>query len=133
MKINADTNLLVRAITRDDAKQSRVAEKALAEADLVAIAIPTLCELAWVLSRGYGIGSTEVAGAIRKLLEVDNVAVNRASAEAGLEMLESGGDFADGAIAYEGLELGAEAFVSFDKAAVKKLTASGKPAVLLRT
>jgi len=32
--------------------------------------------------------------------------------------LEAGGDFADGIIAYEGRQLGAEVFLSFDKDAV---------------
>jgi len=40
--------------------------------------------------------------------------VNRPAAEAGLALLEAGGDFADGVIAHEGRWLGAEAFVSFD-------------------
>jgi len=45
--------------------------------------------------------------------------VNRPAAEAGLSLLEAGGDFADGVIAYEGRWLGADTFVSFDKKAVK--------------
>jgi len=48
----------------------------------------------------------------------DNVAVDRLAAEAGLAFLEAGGDFADGIIAYEGRQLGAEVFLSFDKDAV---------------
>ena len=46
-------------------------------------------------------------------------------------MLDAGGDFADGVIAYEGNWLGADTFVSFDKKAVKLMTAQGKPARLL--
>ncbi len=46
-------------------------------------------------------------------------------------MLDVGGDFADGVIAYEGSWLGAETFVSFDKRAVKLLEAQGKAARLL--
>ena len=44
-----------------------------------------------------------------------NVVVNRPAAEAGLALLDAGGDFADGIIAYEGSRLGADIFVSFDK------------------
>jgi predicted nucleic-acid-binding protein len=131
VKIAADTNVLARAIVRDDAKQARAAEKALGEAELVAIAIPTLCELVWVLSHGYGVAASDIAQTIRKLLEAGNVVVDRPSAEAGLVMLEAGGDFADGAIAYEGRRLGAEAFVTFDKKAARKLLANGEPTVLL--
>ena len=40
-------------------------------------------------------------------------------------LLEAGGDFADGAIAYEGSWLGADTFVSFDGKAVKLMEARG--------
>jgi predicted nucleic-acid-binding protein len=46
-------------------------------------------------------------------------------------VLDADGDFADGAIAYEGNWLGGETFVSFDKKAVTLLTAQGQPARLL--
>ena len=46
-------------------------------------------------------------------------------------MLDAGGDFADGVIAYEGNWLGGETFVSFDRQAVALLAAQGKSARLL--
>jgi predicted nucleic-acid-binding protein len=46
-------------------------------------------------------------------------------------MLEAGGDFADGVIAYEGSWLGAERFVSFDRKPVKLLQAHGVSVRLL--
>ena len=46
-------------------------------------------------------------------------------------MLDAGGDFADGVIAYEGRWLGAEMFVSFDKKAVEMLMGQGVSARLL--
>jgi predicted nucleic-acid-binding protein len=61
----------------------------------------------------------------------DNVELDRPAIEAGLEVLDKSGDFADGAIAYEGAWRGAEEFVSFDKKAVKILNAQGKRARLL--
>jgi predicted nucleic-acid-binding protein len=51
VKITADTNVLVRAITGDDKRQSIVAQAELANADVVALAISALCELVWVLSQ----------------------------------------------------------------------------------
>ena len=131
MKITADTNVLVRVITGDDERQSRIAQAQLANADIVALAIPVLCELVWVLSQGYKSSSAEIAETIRRLLAGANVVVNRPAAEAGLAVLEAGGDFADGAIAYEGNWLGAETFVSFDKKAVKLMDALGKAVRLL--
>jgi predicted nucleic-acid-binding protein len=119
LKITADTNVLVRAMTGDDARQSRVARDVLGRAELVAVTLPTLCELAWVLSRGYKIPADEIAAGFRRLIDSANVVVNRPAAEAGLAHLEAGGDFADGVIAFEGASLGAETFVSFDASAVK--------------
>ena len=131
MKITADTNVLVRAIMGDDVRQSKVAQAELANADLVALALPALCELVWVLSQGYKISSAEIAEVIRRLMNAANVVVNRAAAEAGLDLLEAGGDFADGVIAFEGSWLGADAFVSFDKKAAKLIAAKGKSARVL--
>ena len=131
MKITADTNVLVRAITEDHEAQSKAAQTALKRAELVAISIPALCELVWVLSQGYKVPSKGVATAIRQLINVENVEVNRPAAEAGLTFLDAGGDFADGAIAYEGNWLGGETFVSFDKQAVKLMDALGRSARLL--
>lgn len=47
MKITADTNVLVRALTEDHAEQGKAAQLALRKADAVALTIPTLCELVW--------------------------------------------------------------------------------------
>src|SRR5260370_30680518 len=131
MKITADTKVLVRAITGDDEQQSRVAQAELANADVVALALPAVCELVWVLSQGYKIPSAEIAEAIRRLMNGANVVVNRPAVEAGLALLDAGGDFADGIIAYEGSWLGAEVFISFDKKAVKPMEAQGESVRLL--
>ena len=131
MKITADTNVLVRVITGDNESQSRAAKAVLAKADVVALALPALCELVWVLSQGYKIPSAEIMETIRRLLNARNVVVNRAAVEAGLALLAVGGDFADGVIAYEGSWLGAETFVSFDKDPVKLMKAQSRAARLL--
>jgi predicted nucleic-acid-binding protein len=51
--------------------------------------------------------------------------MDRKAIENGLSFLDAGGDFADGGIAYEGLWLGGEVFVSFDKKAVARLDQQG--------
>jgi predicted nucleic-acid-binding protein len=131
VRITADTNVLVRAMTDDDVRQSRVARNVLARAEMVALTLPTLCELAWVLSRGYKIPAGEIAEGFRRLIDAANVVVNHPAAEAGLAHLQAGGNFADGAIAFEGAGLGADTFVSFDKSAVKLAIAQGLSAKLL--
>lgn len=131
MKIAVDTNVLVRAVMRDDPVQADRAAQILIDADLIAIATPCLCEFVWVLLRVYDLQADDVALAIRALLRAANVEVNRPAVEAGLRMLDAGGDFADGVIAYEGHWLGGETFFSFDKKAVSLLSAQGRSARLL--
>lgn len=125
MKITADTNLLVRGASGDDPRQARSAAQALQTAESIAIPIPALCEFAWVMRRGYKRPAEEIAQSIRALLDAPNVVTNQPAAEAGLAVLEKGGDFADGAIAYEGNWLGGEEFVSFDRKAVALVKALG--------
>jgi predicted nucleic-acid-binding protein len=131
MRITADTNVLVRAIVADEPKQARLAQSALARADLIAIGPTTLCEFVWVLSRGYGIPAADIAAAIRGLIGSANVEVNRPAVEAGLGLLDQGGDFADGIIAFEGASLGGAMFATFDKDAAKRLKKLGRDALLL--
>jgi len=131
VKITADANVLVRAIVGDDKLQSAAAQEALANAEAIALTVPALCELVWVLSRAYKIPAPEIAQTIRSLLNAANIEVNRPAAEAGFEILEAGGDFADGVIAFEGEWLGGDVFVSFDKKAVALLEKQGMSARLL--
>jgi predicted nucleic-acid-binding protein len=131
MKVAVDTNVLVRAAVRDDQKQTEAATRIMARAEMVAIAVSCLCEFAWVLRSVYGYRAPSIAKAIRLLLAAENVETDRQVAEAGLAMLDGGGDFADGVIAYEGKWLGAETFVSFDKKAVETLRGQGHEAKLL--
>jgi predicted nucleic-acid-binding protein len=131
MKIPVDTNVLARAVLNDDPAQSRVARKLLTEASLIAAPLPCLCELVWVLLLGAKLPKDDVATAVRSLMNAGNVVVNRPAVELGLAILEAGGDFADGAIAYEGAFLGGETFVSFDKKAVTLLSGLGAAAQVL--
>ncbi|MEH2490779.1 type II toxin-antitoxin system VapC family toxin [Bradyrhizobium sp. AZCC 2230] len=133
MKITADTNVLVRVLVGDNAEQSKAAEALLKKADVVAISISALCELVWVLSRGYKTSAVNIAASIRHLINASNAVVDRPAAEAGLALLDAGGDFADGIIAHEGNWLGADTFVSFDKKAVKLIGANGGLARLAGT
>ncbi len=131
MKITADTNLLIRAVVRDEAKQGETAAKILREAELVAVPLTALCEFVWVLKSVYHFPATDIAHAVRTLLNVANVATDRPSAELGLMVLESGGDFADGIIAAEGYSLGGEVFVTFDRKASQRIAGLSLPTHLL--
>lgn len=128
VKIAADTKILVCAIADDDPVQSPIARAQLDGAELVALTLPTLCELAWVFLRGYKVSRAEFATMLRTLLTADNIKVEQSAVEAGLAFLEAGGDFADGVIAHEGKWLGGETFISFDADAVRILKDQGQAA-----
>jgi len=136
MKVTVDANILVRAVVCDDPEQAGIAAKLLTDAELIAVALPCLCEFVWVLRRVYGFRvygfqPSDAAAAIRALLATATVQANRPAVEAGLSVLEAGGDFADGVIAHEGNWLGGERFMSFDRKAVAPLAAQGQAAHLL--
>ncbi len=131
MKVSVDTNVLARAILQDDPTQCRTARKLLKEATLIAVSLPCLCELVWILRQGAKLTKEDVAAAVRALFDTENVVMNRTAVELGLALLEAGGDFADGIMAHEGAWLGGETFVSFDKQAVTLLLKRGETARLL--
>lgn len=130
-RITPDTNILVRAAVKDHEFQSAAAQAALASADLIAIPLATICEFVWVLGQVYKRPGAEISNSISKLLDDDRVETNRLAVEAGLSLLVAGGDFADGAIAYEGRQLGGDVFVTFDKRAAALISKTGDRAELL--
>lgn len=131
MKITLDTNVLVRLIMGDDEAQQRQAIETLEAAELVAISVHSLCEFTWVLARSYGVDRTDISEAISRILDMRNVVAHRPVIEAGLAVLDEGGDFADGVIAFDGQWLGGMTFVSFDRKAVKLLEGQGADSLLL--
>ena len=131
MIIIADTNLLVRLAIDDDPIQRRVAARIVMEAEAVIVGLHALCEMVWVLRTSYRFSKAQIVLAIENLCGVENVIVDRAALEAGLEAMRSGADFADAAIAYEGRMAGGDVFVSFDKKAVAAIAQQGMKTELL--
>ena len=131
MKIGIDTNLLVRLVIGDDRAQQNIAAEALEGAELVAISVHVFCEFAWVLDRSYRVSKPDLSDAIRRILSMRNVVASRPAIEAGLAVLDAGGDFADGVIAFDSRWLGGDTFVSFDRHAIKLIETQGIPALLL--
>src|SRR4051812_8799505 len=132
MKAVVDTNVLLRIFVGDDPGQSRAAAETLESAELVVIGLQALCELVWVLDRSYETSRQDISAAIRQLLNTQKIVLNRPAVEAGLMVLDAGGDFANGVIAFEGNWLGGETFVTFDKKASKILTHQGHATKLLK-
>ena len=125
MRITADTNVLVRAVVQDDPQQATAAQALMRRATVIAVPVPVLCEFAWVLGRGYGYGSDEIAGSIEAITGIETVVSDAPAVDAGLAALKAGGDFADGAIASQGERLGGAVFASFDRSAVDWVARSG--------
>jgi predicted nucleic-acid-binding protein len=133
VNITADTTILVRALVADDSAQAAEASRVMRDASSIAVPLPVLCELVWVLKRVYGFAVADIGAAIRSLLAAGNVRLDRPAVEAGLALLEADGDFADGVIAHQGQWLGGEVFVSFDRQAVALLQQQGVAAELIRS
>jgi len=125
MNIVIDTNILIRLIVDDN--QSDIARAVFNKADSVTIPTHVFCEFTWVLHSKYSAKSNHIAQAIREFSKAKKVICDDAEVSAGLEMLEAGGDFADGVNAYSGMLMAPprSVFVSFDKQAVQLLTGRG--------
>jgi predicted nucleic-acid-binding protein len=136
-----DTNVLIRLVLDDDPHQSTVAYEVVES--VTSIVVPTLvfCEFVWVLrtlknTAGVKKFTTKmIADSIRAFIEFDHIFIADDEVEAGLQMLEAGGDFADGVIEYTGRTFARNTtttFVSFDKGAVSALAKRGLSALLLQ-
>ena len=133
MSITADTNVLVRSLMDDGTAEGARARSALLGADRIAVTLPTLCEFVWVLGGFYKKRKSDIAIAIRALIAGNTVSFDSPAVAAGLALLDAGGDFADGVIAFEGRRLGGDVFVTFDKQAAKLIAAQGGRVDLLRS
>ncbi|CAN5449538.1 type II toxin-antitoxin system VapC family toxin [soil metagenome] len=130
MTITPDTNLLVRVVVLDDAAQTEQARAELSMAEAVVLTLPALCEFCWVLKSRYRFSSDQLGQAILALMSAENARYDADAVEAGLAMINAGGDFADAVIANQGRRQGSQAFVSFDRQAVTLLTKAGQSARL---
>jgi predicted nucleic-acid-binding protein len=131
MKIVVDTNVLLRFFVNDDPAQYELARQSIERAEAVVVTNQALCETIWVLRSRYGVSRAQLEQIIHDLREKSDVVLDVGAIDAGLAMLRSGADFADGVIAYEGRWLGGEMFVSFDKKAVAVMVKQGMKAELL--
>jgi predicted nucleic-acid-binding protein len=131
MKMIADSSVLIRAAVRDHVRQARVAATFLRDAEVIAVSLTCVCEFVAVLRSVYKFRREDITAALRALLDAGNVEVNRPAVEAGMAVLNAGGEFSDGVMAYEGRWLGGETFVSFDKQAFPVAVVLGNKAKLL--
>lgn len=123
--IGIDSNVLVRYMTQDDARQSaqatRFIERQLSEKEPGYISVVVLIELWWVLRKVYGVTAAEIRDKVRHLTNARQVVMEQRSVVA--RVLDRAGaanvDFADALIVELCLAAGCDNVVSFDKGAVK--------------
>ena len=123
--IGLDTNVLIRYIVRDDTGQAEAASR-LIESECTGespglVNAVVMCELVWVLTRGYGYDRMTVARVIRRILSVQELRVAGAeSAWKALRHFEQGkSDFADYLIGVTNQEEKASTTYTFDHRAAE--------------
>lgn len=122
-----DTNILVRLLTGDDPDQVAAA-RSLFAAGPIWIAKTVLLETGWVLGSLYGFEQDAIRTAFTKLLGLTNVHVeDEAAVAAALSLAAQGIQFPD-AIHLSSRPAGC-AFVSFDRAFVRRARRAGEPGV----
>src|SRR5690349_8790233 len=118
-----DTNVLVRLLTGDHAKQATAARDLFA-AEEIWIAKTVLLETGWVLRSLYGFEEGAIHDAFVKLLGLKNVQIeDEPSVVAALSLTAHGIELAD-ALHLSSKPPGA-AFVSFDQSFVRRATRAG--------
>jgi predicted nucleic-acid-binding protein len=119
--IGLDTNVLVRYIVRDDPRQAaiatRIVESMCRKNDPGIVPAIVLCELVWVLNRGYGYGRADIVKVLRFILGADDLHVE--SSDLVWQALNTyereKADFSDYLIGLMNRHLKAEVTYTFDR------------------
>ena len=121
-----DTNVLVRYLVEDDAKQAAAAAsfiaRRIAGGEGLFISDVVICETVWVLSVSYHVGRKEIASLLRNVLRARHL-VFRAVDQLirALDAYEAGkGDFADYLIREHARAADCEMVVTFDRVLLRE-------------
>jgi len=122
--IGLDTNVLVRYIMQDDAKQAKLASElmeALTVDEPGFIPVVAIIELVWVLTSSFALVRNQVVQALEVLLQTKEVQVENAEVVWRAVRLyrASAADFADCLIERSAAAAGCARTMSFDRGAVK--------------
>lgn len=113
-----DTNVIVRLLTADDAKQANVARSVIEAGDIF-IGSTIVLETEWVLRAGYGFSPDEVARGLRGLFGLAGVVLEEPiEVGSALDWMGKGMDFADAL--HVARSDHCSAFLSFDRSLVKR-------------
>lgn len=120
--IGIDTNILVRIITRDNEKQSKIALDYVSNSStLFVINHIVISELVWVLESAYKYDKKQIIKALECILKVKQFLIlEKNSVRSALKLYaETTIDFLDALIGYVNKEEGCEFTITFDKATSK--------------
>ena len=123
--IGLDTNVLVRFLVQDDARQAAQANAVFAgltESQPAWLCREVLVELVWVLERAYGLSRADIAAAIDGLMASREIVIETPD-RVGLAVeryRQGGAGFSDHLIALAARDAGCRTTLSFDRQAVAK-------------
>ena len=122
--IGLDTNVLVRYIMQDDAKQSPLATRlieSLTPESPGFVPLVSVVELGWVLSSAYELDRNQLVDAFEGLLRTKELIVERAETvwKALRALQGTNGDFADCLISCSASAAGCPNTMTFDRGAAK--------------
>jgi predicted nucleic-acid-binding protein len=122
--IGLDTNVLVRYIMQDDAKQAPVATRlveSLSPQTPGFVPLVAVVELAWVLSSAYDLNREQLVAAFESVLRAKELVTERAEVvwKALRACQSANADFADCLIAVSATSAGCEKTMTFDRGAAK--------------
>ena len=123
--IGLDTNVLVRYLAQDDAKQAAAATRlveSLTAAEPGFVSQVVLVESVWVLESCYEVDAARIGTVIETLLRLESIRVERADVvwRALRRFRGSGGDFPDALVAEVAADAGCRTVYTFDRGAVKR-------------
>ena len=122
--IGLDTNILVRYLVDDDPVQSpkaaEILERRLTQLNPGFVSIVAMVETVWVLDRAYGFKDVEIARAVERLLQADNLIVDHEQdVFSAMTALKKGrGSFSDALLARLGSSAGCTHTLTFDQRAL---------------
>lgn len=121
--ISVDTNILVRLLVADDEAQFKLVKRVLADNDDLVLHT-VLLETERALRKSYGFTGSQIAGALRAIVQMERVHAEDADvAMLAIDAFEQGMDFADAMHLAQSRE--ADCFVTLDKGMKKRSAAIG--------
>lgn len=116
--IALDTNILIRIVAADDARQTATA-RAIIDSQVCFVTLTVTLELEWVLRSLYAAPRDKIALALESLAGLPNLRFERENdILSALDLYRAGFDFAD-ALHHAGAT-GCESFVTFDRDLAKR-------------